>query len=248
MHIDELVARLPEFIRVLEGVKAKIAPTDFAFYPYGTLHNVGHLDKLLSGMHRDLGHLIGSRRVLDIGAADGELAFFLEAQGADVDVVDFAPTNYNGLRGIRALRDALESRIGIYEVDLDAQFALPDHDYSLAIFLGILYHLKNPFFALEALAQRSDWCLLSTRVARQSPDGHSTMRDYPVAYLVGEDELNHDATNFWIFSETGLRRLLHRSGWETVEFITVGNTTDSDPAHGDKDERAFCLARSTAKT
>jgi hypothetical protein len=38
-----------------------------------------------------------------------------------------------------------------------------------------------------------------------------------------------------------LRRLIKRTGWEPRDFITVGNTVDSDPAGPKGDERAFCL-------
>jgi tRNA (mo5U34)-methyltransferase len=248
MHIDELARGVPEFIRFLEATKANIAPTEFKWYPYGSLYNVYHLDKLLGADHRDLGRLIGSRRIADIGAADGELAFFLERHGAEVDVVDWPSTNFNGLRGVRALKASLGSSVRVHEVDLDSQFRLPEESYGLAVFLGILYHLKNPYFVLEELAKRADYCLLSTRIARQTPDGSVTLAQYPLAYLVGETELNNDSTNYWIFSEEGLRRILGRTGWEVCDFVTVGDTAASDPARSDRDERAFCLLRSRRRT
>src|SRR6185437_3180823 len=55
--------------------------------------------------------------------------------------------------------------------------------YDLIFFLGILYHLKNPFYALESLAKVTRHMLISTRVAKLSPAGRS-MRDLPVAYLL----------------------------------------------------------------
>src|ERR1043165_7179990 len=131
MHIDTLVHAFPDFVRFLEGEKAKIPPAGFEWYPYGSLYNVQHLDHLLRGEQRDLGRLIGSGRVADVGAADGEFAFLLERHGAQVDVIDWAPTNYNGLRGVRALKAALGSSIRVHEIDLDSQFALPEASYGL---------------------------------------------------------------------------------------------------------------------
>jgi hypothetical protein len=61
---------------------------------------------------------------------------------------------------------------------------------------------------------------------------------------LGEEELNHDDTNFWIFSEPGLRRLLERAKWEILEFFTTGDIKASDPVSLDHDERAFCLLKS----
>ncbi len=70
------------------------------------------------------------------------------------------------------------------------------------------------------------------------------MRFEPLAYLVNPDETNADATNFWIFSEEGLRRILRRSGWKIRGLVTTGDTHLSDPVRGDRDERAFCLLES----
>lgn len=242
MHIDELTKGAPEFIQFLEAAKQKITPRDFEWYPYGSLYNVFHLDKLLTGEQRDLGRLIGAGRVADIGAADGELAFYLERHGARMDVVDNAPTNFNGLRGVRALKESLGSSVRVHEVDLDSQFRLPEENYGLVLFLGILYHLKNPYFILEELSKRANYCALSTRIARRTPDARAELAPYPLAYLVGPAELNNDATNFWIFSEGGLRRILDRTGWNIEAFITLGDTVDSDPVRND--ERAFCLLKS----
>ena len=66
----------------------------------------------------------------------------------------------------------------------------------------------------------------------------------PMAYLLGETELNADATNFWIFSEAGLRRIVERANWRVVAFRTIGDTEGSDPVSLDHDERAFCLLES----
>jgi hypothetical protein len=65
-----------------------------------------------------------------------------------------------------------------------------------------------------------------------------------VAYLVAPQECNNDCTNYWIFSEEGLRRILARTGWDVCDFTTVGNRVDSDPASPEGDERAFCLVKS----
>src|SRR5207302_220949 len=76
--------------------------------------------------------------------------------------------------------------------------------YGLALFFGVLYHLKNPYYVLETLATRARYCLLSTRIARQTPRGTS-MKDEPLAYLLEPCESTYDATNFRTFSETALR-------------------------------------------
>src|SRR5262249_36994387 len=130
------------------------------------------------------------------------------------------------------------------DVDLDSQFALPRSDYDIVLLLGILYHLKNPFYVLEKLAYASEFCLLSTRIAKFTPNGYVMLRDLPVAYLLDADEANHDPTNYWSLSEAGLRRLLSRTGWDVRAWVTLGDTVRSNPSSNDHDERAFCLIRS----
>jgi SAM-dependent methyltransferase len=248
MHIEELLRGSPEFERGLAAAKKACAPADFPWYPYGTLSNFIHLERLLSGENRDLGALIGGRPVADVGAADGDLAFYLETHGvAAIDVVDYAPTNYNGLRGARLLAAHLGSKVAIHEKDLDSYFSWPRDDYGMVFFLGILYHLKNPYYVLESLARVTHHCLVSTRIARLAGDRVTTIRSQPLAYLLAPDECNNDATNFWIFSEQGLRRILDRTGWDVLDYISVGDTRHSDPASPDADERAFALVRSRAR-
>jgi hypothetical protein len=255
VDIKDIAARALAYRVELDALKQRLAPTDFAWYPYGTLDNFHILDLLLKGDHRRLIELAGDAPVVDIGAADGDTAFFMETLGCRADVVDYPPTNCNGCRGMHALKAALDSRVTIHEIDLDARFDLPGQRYGLAFFLGILYHLKNPLGALESLARSARHALVSTRITRynlapNAPTGGTLnkarveLQTVPVAYLVDAFETNNDPTNYWMFSETGLRRVLDRAGWDVLDFITLGNTAASDPATNEGDERAFCLVRS----
>jgi hypothetical protein len=158
--------------------------------------------------------------------------------------VDWGPTNYNTLRGARLLKDARKSTVAIHEMDLDAYFDWPQKEYGLVFFMGILYHLKNPFYVLESLAKVTRYALISTRIAQYSVDYKTRFAELPIAYLVHSSETNNDASNYWIFSEAGLKRILDRSGWDIVSFMTAGNIEKSDPASAAGDERAFALIKS----
>ena len=217
-------------------------PNESGWYPYDSIGNLETLGRLL-GEKRTLADIAVNEPVLDLGCGDGALSFFLESLGCEVDAVDWPDTNYNAMRGVCALKQALNSRVAIHEVDLDSQFTLPQKTYGFALFLGILYHLKNPFHALEKLARQARYCILSTRVAQQTPKG-APMGAETLVYLLGDDEANQDSTNFWIFSPPALRLLAQRAGWEVCAFLTAGCTTGSDPAHPDRDERAYCLLES----
>lgn len=278
MDIATMQDKALVFERWLAEKKLELRGPEF-WYPYGTLSNFSHFNALLTGENRFLLNLIGEKPTVDIGCADGELSFFLESLGCKAQVIDYAPTNNNNLRGVKLLKETLLSSVEIREVDLDSQFSLPEKEYNLAFFLGILYHLKSPFYALEALSKSARYCLISTRIARfnrpatedvrvankslfskysfpvrnrsmekttaeLSHSDRVDFRNIPVAYLLDDLESNNDPTNYWIFSDAGLRRILKRTGWEILDYITVGNTTDSDPASAQGDERAFCLVKS----
>jgi tRNA (mo5U34)-methyltransferase len=277
VSIDTLQSRAHQFRVRHDEVKRAI--TDIPAYPYDTFGNLFHLERLLTGERRKLARLAGGLPIADIAAADGDLAFFLEAQGFDVHIIDNAAINCNGLRMARTVASAIKSRVAIHDIDLDGHFQLPQTEYGLVFFLGVLYHLKNPFYALEQLARQCRHMALSTRVAQfarplvappppvervpslledvvdrllprppppppPGPPGMARIGGLPLAYLVDERECNDDPTNYWIFTREGLHRLLHRTGWEILDTLAVGNTERSDPASATGDERSFCLARS----
>jgi hypothetical protein len=255
LDIAEIAEKARAYRHEIEAIKERLAPAGFAWYPYGTMTNFVLLEKLLSRPNRKLLDRAGDAPIADIGAADGDTAFFLESLGYRAHAVDYPPTNYNSCRGIRLLKEALGSSVEIREVDLDRHFELPGERYGLAFFLGILYHLKNPFGALESLAGVARHAVVSTRIVRYNlaPKARGTnavnrerveLRTVPAAYLVAADETNNDATNYWMFSEAGLRRTLERTGWDVLDFTTFGNDRTSDPATNEGDERAFCLLRS----
>jgi tRNA (mo5U34)-methyltransferase len=222
---------------IKESLKGQVS-----WYPYGILNNFIHLKPIFNKFPLD--SLIGpNKQTLDIGAADGDLAFFLETLGYHADIIDFPSTNYNHLKGAKLLKEHLKSNINVYERDLDSQFSGLEKTYDVIFFLGILYHIKNPYYILETLSKKAKNLILSTRIAKYTPDG-TLMQKNSVAYLLSPTESNNDSTNYWIFSEAGLRRIFDRTGWVVTEFTTVGDTKKSNPRDNDHDERAFVLLSS----
>jgi 2-polyprenyl-3-methyl-5-hydroxy-6-metoxy-1,4-benzoquinol methylase len=242
--LSQLLAQAKAFHDELAHFKRANPSPDFTWYGYDILSNLWHIQGLLDQGYEDIFSRIGGQPIADIGAADGDLAFFFERYGFPVDVLDWPATNWNGLRGARRLAELRGSKVAIHEVDLDSQFTLPRERYGLVFLLGILYHLKNPFFVLEKLATHTRYCFVSTRIARRTVDGVLTLESAPVAYLLDPTECNNDATNYWIFSMPGLLRLADRCGWDVIAQHRVGDTHSSDPSSAENDERAFLLLRS----
>ena len=242
-RFSALVRKGLRFRSRFEEAKRSVEPVDFAWYPYDCFANLFYLQRLLKNSNLSLAEIIGERPVLDFGAADGALSFFLESLGFQVQAIDFSGTNINRMQGLRSLARHLGSRIEIQDSDLDGRFELSG-SYGAALFLGTLYHLKNPYYALETLARHARFCFVSTRVARVSPDRQVRLDSVPVAYLVDSEECNADTTNYWFFSPAGLLLLAKRSGWIVRGSVTSG-AAESDPTSSDADERMFLLLEST---
>jgi tRNA (mo5U34)-methyltransferase len=244
MDIGALVSDLPSHYARLGQARQAIGD-EIRWYPYDVLENIPAIDELLHGEHRDLSLLAGGLPVADIGGADGDLAFVLEqAGGFAVDFIDTAGPNMNEMAGVRALREYLGSRVGIYDIDLDSQFRLPAERYGLVFLLGILYHLQNPFFVLRELSRHARYCVVGTRVARFAGTERAPIAHLPIAYLVGPEETNNDASNYWMFSPAGLDRITERAGWATLARASFGDVDGSDPSSPEHDERGFVLLQS----
>jgi tRNA (mo5U34)-methyltransferase len=242
---DGLLERAVAFKERLSIIKQKPPVPDRTWYAYDILANLWHLKTMVDELPAPFFDALKSGRIADIGAADGDLSFLFASLGLEVDLIDWPQANWNGLTGARAMKERLnEGRVDIHAIDLDSQFDLPSEKYNLVFLLGILYHLKNPFFVLEKLARHSRYCFLSTRVARYSPDRNVALHKAPVAYLLDPHECNNDTTNFWIFSPSGLERLVQRAGWKVLATMNAGDTVDSDPASQDHDERMFMVLES----
>lgn len=236
------------FIERLQACRGKTTPKQGPWYPYNSVSNVWNLDKTLTGGNRRIFDGLAGKKIADIGAADGDFGFFLETLGAEVELIDNPHTSINNFTGAAALKTQLSARARLHSIDLDDQFLLPQR-YDLALVLGILYHLKNPFYVMEKIARHAKHALLSTRVAayaEPATQGKRTLiENMPMAYLLDALEANSDATNFWIFSNAGLRRLLHRTSWDILDYKVLGvDAEHSDPFTAQGDQRAFCLLRS----
>jgi tRNA (mo5U34)-methyltransferase len=244
LDIGSLADRAKLFRNELDRTKAEIALPGPGWYPYDSLAAFLRLHHLLRERQRQLLALVGELPVLDAGCGDGAISFFLESLGCTVHALDNKETNFNQMEGVKALKAALRSTVEIHEVDLDTQFTLPDVTFGLTIFLGTLYHLKNPFFVLETLAQRTRYCVMSTRLARFDDQRDPELQRLAVAYLVDEHELNLDKTNFWLFTEEGLRRTLKRCGWHVHAWSIAEDPVRYDTGTITADVRVHCLLQS----
>jgi hypothetical protein len=141
------------------------------------------------------------------------------------------------------MKTYLLSNIALEKINVDFQAIEAVQRYDIAIFLDVLYHLKNPIFALVNLLGVSDYLFLSTRIF-ESIDS-TDMRNVPVGYLLKPFEAaKDDPSNYWMFTEKGFETLMSRSGWEIIDRSYFGYTgIDAHPFQPNRDKRIVCLCK-----
>src|SRR5262249_12617337 len=206
------------------------------WYPFRTLDKV----QLIAGVARhfdavDLRLQNEPPRILDVGAADGDLSFLFEAAGCDVVAIDNVQSNFNRCVGVRSMRELIGSSVHLVEKDIDYDFTV-DGQFDFVIMLDILYHLRNPLGTLISLCNLGQYMVISTRIFEEI-EGRETVSALPYGYLLAPFEAAHnDPTNYWMFTQCGFRRLLERGGWRILEWNYFGYArNDSSPFDPSKD-------------
>ena len=92
-----------KFREKFEKTKRLLQPQAFSWYPYDCFANLFFVQRLLNDAGLSLENVIGPEPVLDLGAADGALSFFLESLGHEIHACDYFGTNINRMQGIRTI-------------------------------------------------------------------------------------------------------------------------------------------------
>ena len=156
--------------------------------------------------------------VLDIGAWDGFFSFECERRGAArvvaADYYSWHGGGWGTKAGFNLAREALGSRVE--DVDIDVMELTADRigTFDVVLFLGVLYHLRHPFLALERIAPLVRSRLVVETVIDMVGFRRPAMAFYP------RRELNQDPTNWWGPNVPAVRGMLESSGFERVETVT----------------------------
>jgi tRNA (mo5U34)-methyltransferase len=137
-------------------------------------------------------------RVLDVGAYDGFFAFECERRGADVVAVDMHPEDFRCFAMAKRLRG---SRVQYRQMSVyDLQADVLGGPFDLVLCLGVYYHLRHLFVALDNLWQITRGELrLETHVI----DDHFVLGDGTVSRLKDIDRrlVNTPIYRFYRFNE-----------------------------------------------
>lgn len=136
---------------------------------------------------------LSGKTAIDIGTSNGGVAFELERRGAErVVAVDIVPPSWFGFDAIKEFlaSDAEFVQASVYELP-----ALLREEFDVLVFWGVLYHLRHPLLALDAIrALLRGVGFLETAVC----DGDvGELGSLPLARFYRRDELYNDATNWF---------------------------------------------------
>ncbi|NOK60611.1 MAG: 2-polyprenyl-3-methyl-5-hydroxy-6-metoxy-1,4-benzoquinol methylase [Chloroflexi bacterium AL-W] len=172
-------------------------------------------------------------RALDIGARDGFFSFELEKRGANVLALDYVePTQ----TGFAIAKELLQSQV---EYKVANVYDLNPEDYGtfdIVLFLGVLYHLRNPLLALDKI-----WSVCSGQLWIESQVIDNAFLDYqsqqlhplsvvspnltttPIMQFYPQNTLNNDFTNWWAPNMACLTAMLEDANFVVERSLLHGS-------------------------
>jgi tRNA (mo5U34)-methyltransferase len=177
-------------------------------------HVANEIPQDLSGAH-----------VLDIGCNGGFYSIQMKQRGATRVLGIDVDNRYLEQARFAAATLGLEiefERRSVYEVD-----ALPDQ-FDYVLFLGVLYHLRYPLYALDKVVKKVRGKLIFQTMLRGSQESREWQHDYhfwnteifrdpdfPCMYFI-ENKYAADDTNWWIPNRGAAEGMLRSAGLEIV--------------------------------
>jgi tRNA (mo5U34)-methyltransferase len=175
------------------------------------------------------------QRALDIGCSDGYFSFELERRGAEVVAIDFVPETYSGFATARKILGS-----GV-DYRMDNVYNLAPETYGhfdVVLFLGVLYHLRKPLAALDAIRsvmKPGGQLFVGTMLIDEYfllPDGSTTtlealnpvLKNVPLWQFYPGDTLNGDYTNEFAPNRRALEAALQEAQFhvDDVRVVSMG--------------------------
>jgi len=161
---------------------------------------------------------LAGRRILDIGAWDGWFSFEAERRGAEVTAVDCveAPT-------FLQLHEQLGSRVRYRILDV---FELPRAGlgrFDYVLFLGVLYHLKHPFLALEIVCGLTGELAIVESYVVDGDRWTENREALPWLEFYEAEELGGQLDNWYGPSVGCLLAMCRAAGFARVELLSLSD-------------------------
>jgi len=161
-------------------------------------------------------HDVRGRSVLDIGAWDGFFSFESERRGASrvlaTDHFCWSGPGWGTRQGFEYTHRKLNSKVEALDIDLNDLETADLGTFDTVLFLGVIYHVKDPLRSIEMLSKLSSDQVIVETVTALDEINEPVMR-----YYLGS-EMNNDATNFWAPNKLCLENMFREFGFTRFEF------------------------------
>jgi tRNA (mo5U34)-methyltransferase len=154
-----------------------------------------------------------NKTVLDVGAWDGYFSFAAERHGASRVVASdwhsWVGDNWGNKASFDFVKNQLNSNVD--ELICKAE-ELPTEGekFDIVLLLGVTYHVKNPIALIERVSKRSIERVVIETEYRD--DGLSE----PVLYLIPDDSLNNDNSNWNVPNFNGVKAMMEMAGLKDI--------------------------------
>jgi tRNA (mo5U34)-methyltransferase len=155
--------------------------------------------------------------VLDVGAWDGFFSFEAERRGASrvlaTDHFSWSGQGWGSKSGFEFARRVLNSKVEDLELDVPEISPSTVGTWDVVLFLGVLYHLRDPLGAIEKMA-----AVTSRLLVLETAVDLLFLRRPAMAYYPGA-ELGGDPTNWCGPNIAWLEAVLREAGFKRIECV-----------------------------
>ena len=157
---------------------------------------------------------------------DGEISFLAEAAGASrvvaMDIYenfddevdkDWYENIRNGAEAILTAKEILNSKVEVLNMSVYDLSPKEVGKFDIVFFLGVLYHLRYPFLALEKIASVTNhMAIIGSHVFKDK-------NKIPVMRFSPGIEVDKNPTNWWFPNPSCLKKLVEASGFQKADFV-----------------------------
>jgi tRNA (mo5U34)-methyltransferase len=223
-EIAKKIASVPQWYHQITFPDGSVTPgTNESENTLAVYDSIG-LPKQMDGM-----------RVIDVGCSDGFYSFLCEKRGAsEVVSLDYRLPTATGFSVASSIlkSNARHTVDNVYNLSPD-KFG----QFDLIIFVGVMYHLRNPLLALDkirSIAKKGATVLVETHIvnpelmkifleAGLSENSARKVLAQPLWQFYLRDALNHDATNKWAPTLGGLVQICEEAQLKPVSQMEFGS-------------------------